>query len=446
MNTTLHLALRNLTRQKRRNAILAIAIAFGFFVVTVIDGLTTGMVNNLEDMITQMTGGTVMIAGYEKRPSETREGKDRVTNIVRDHDYIRDVLERSGADYRYYSQYTSSSGQLLFNGKKAIMSVVGRDMSESELLDSFQIIEGSLENLAAPDALVLGQSIAESLNVQVGDSIMYVTNTLSGQNEVADFTVALIIKESNLLNSMKAYAHIETINRIVEMPEGGYSTFSVYLNNKDEQNVVAQRIEDIIRSDGVEVSSRLTAYMTNPSTPATGITKQFQNKEYQWEGTKYGVESLEDAIPQIKTVLNIVHIVTTTILIVILLIVMVGVSNTYRMVLYERIREIGTMRALGMTGKTTGRVFTAEAVILCIIGAVAGFAFAGIVMGCIHLIPIHDESLVFFLHNGHFTFSLSVGTTIFQYLLLIVLTTLAVRGTAKKASALSPAEALRTIK
>ena len=50
MNKILKLSLRNLTRQKRRNAILAIAIAFGFFVVTTIDGLTTGMVGNLEEM------------------------------------------------------------------------------------------------------------------------------------------------------------------------------------------------------------------------------------------------------------------------------------------------------------------------------------------------------------------------------------------------------------
>ena len=40
---TTGLALKNLTRQKRRNAVLAIAIAFGFFVVTTVDGLVTGM-------------------------------------------------------------------------------------------------------------------------------------------------------------------------------------------------------------------------------------------------------------------------------------------------------------------------------------------------------------------------------------------------------------------
>ena len=44
-------------------------------------------------------------------------------------------------------------------------------------------------------------------------------------------------------------------------------------------------------------------------------------EEFQWEGTKYGVVSLNDEIPAIKTVLSVVHTVTTTILIVILLIV-----------------------------------------------------------------------------------------------------------------------------
>ena len=125
---------------------------------------------------------------------------------------------------------------------------------------------------------------------------------------------------------------------------------------------------------------------------------------------------------------------------------MIGVSNTYRMVLYERIREIGTMRALGMTGKDTKKVFTSEAVMLCIIGAVAGLILAIIGMSIVHLIPVGNEALSLFLEKGHFSFKVSVGTVILQYVLLIVLTSWAVRGSAKKAAQLSPAEALRTIK
>ena len=116
------------------------------------------------------------------------------------------------------------------------------------------------------------------------------------------------------------------------------------------------------------------------------------------------------------------------------------------MVLYERIREIGTMRALGMTGKDTRGVFTNEAVILCIIGAIAGLIFAVIVMALIHLIPISNEALSFFLSKGHFSFKVSVVSIIVQYIMLIILTSWAVRGSAKQAARMSPAEALRTVK
>ncbi|MBR1639291.1 MAG: ABC transporter permease [Treponema sp.] len=446
MNKILNLALRNLTRQKRRNVILAIAIAFGFLVVTVIDGFTTGMVGNLENMITQLTGGTVLIAGYEKIPAEEEGGKSTLVNIVRDREYIRNLVEKSDINYRYFSCYTLAAGQMIFNGKKSISTVYGRDLSEESLLDSFQFVSGGVENFSDPYAMVISDKTAESMNLEVGDQIIFKTSTIYGQNNVADFTIAGIIKSNSIMNTLQSYVHIDTLNQIVGIPEGGYSTFTIFLKNKNEQAKVANKIEQLIRDDGINVSSRLEAMKKYPANVGRGIDKQFTGEENQWEGVKYGVETLYDEIPAIKTVLSVVHTVTTVILIVILLIVMVGVSNTYRMVLYERIREIGTMRALGMSGKDTGRVFTTEAVILCIIGALAGVILAAIVMFIVHLIPIASETIAFFLDNGHFTFTLSLGSIIVQYLILIVLTTIAVRGSAKKAAGMSPAEALRTVK
>lgn len=446
MNKILKLALRNLTRQKRRNAILAIAIAFGFFVVTMIDGLTTGMVGNLEDMVTQVAGGTVLIGGYEKIPPELEGQKGTVVNIVRDKDYIKNLVEKNDIDYKYFSRFTKAAGQMIFNGRKSLTQVYGRDFSEKEFLNSFQIVDGSIENLSSPDAMIINSKIADNLNLQVGDEIILTTRTVYGQNNVADFKIALITKASTLVDSTQVFVNIETLNEIVGIPEGGYSTFTIFLNDKTQQEKVADKIEALIRADNILVSDRHLAIRNNPSNPGKEINKQFISADQQWEGVKYGVECLEDAVPMIKTVLNVVHTITTTILLVILLIVMVGVSNTYRMVLYERIREIGTMRALGMSGKDTGKVFTFEAIILCILGALAGLLLAVIVMTIIHLIPVGNESLAFFLQKGHFSFTLSPVSIIVQYLLLIILTTLAVHGSAKKASRMSPAEALRTVK
>mgnify|MGYP007056164214 FL=1 len=114
------LALRNLTRQKRRSIILAIAIAFGFFVVTAIDGLASGAVENLRRQLTQLVGGTVLIQGLEKLPPENEKDKGQIVNIIRDHDYIRSVVEDLNVNYETLSQYSMMSGTILFNGKKAL--------------------------------------------------------------------------------------------------------------------------------------------------------------------------------------------------------------------------------------------------------------------------------------------------------------------------------------
>lgn len=449
---TVSLALRNLTRNKRRNAILAIAIAFGFFVVTVIDGLTTGMVSNLEHQITQLVGGNVIAQGLEWLPPEEEGGKAKLVNIVRDRDYIKNVVDECKINYEYYSCFTMSNGMIIFGGNKSAIQLYGRDLTEKQLLESLQFVSGGVD-LGKKNGLIISDKTADSMNLQVGDVVIYSTTTVYGQNTFADLTVTGILKSNSFVNSIQAYASIEDVNEIIEMPEGGYSMFSIYLNDKNKQTQAANLIEARIRKDHetnpeINVTSRLEAMKTNPTNIGKGIEKQIdvRKPENEWKGVKYGVETLYDEIPQIKTVLNIVHIITTVILIVILLIVMVGVSNTYRMVLYERIREIGTMRALGMSGKDTRKIFTNEAVILCMIGAFAGLIFAGLVMFIVHLIPITNDALLFFLQKGHFSFKLSLLSIIVQYIILILLTTFAVRGSAKQAARMSPAEALRTVK
>lgn len=446
MNTVFRLSLRNLTRQKRRNAILATAIAFGFFVVTMIDGLTSGMVDNLENMIIQLNGGNVLVAGYEKTPPKEEGGKSQLANIIRHRTYIKNLIESSNINYEYFSYFSLAQGQMIFNGSKSMAVIYGRDFLEKTFIDSFQFVEGGKENLSNPKALIISDKTAESMNLQVGDQVLITVQTIYGQNNVDDFTIAAIMKSNSIMNTMQVYADIDTVNELVGIPEGGYTTFSIYLKNKKEQLKVALQIEQLIKNDGKNVTTRAEAQKISPLNIDKGIDKQLTSEEYQWEGTKYGVECLNDAIPALKSVMSVVHTVTTVILIVILLIVMVGVSNTYRMVLYERIREIGTMRALGMNGKNTGKVFTVEAIILCILGAIIGVILAAIGMSIIHSIPITNESLSFFLQKGHFSFKISIGSIIVQYILLILLTTFAVRGSAKKAAAMSPAEALRTVK
>jgi ABC-type lipoprotein release transport system permease subunit len=65
-------------------------------------------------------------------------------------------------------------------------------------------------------------------------------------------------------------------------------------------------------------------------------------------------------------------------LFLVFIIAAVGVSNTMLMTIYERIRELGMMRALGMRDRDIRRVFLLEAGGIGLIGSVAGVG-----LGCI---------------------------------------------------------------
>lgn len=440
--STIRMALRNLSRQKRRSFMLALAIGFGFLVVTAIDGLAGGAVKCLEDLISQMNGGNVFIEGVEHLKDEDGNISKKFASIIRNRSYTEKLVLDNVKDYEYYSLRSQCAGTLLFNSNKVTTAVFGCDFpKEDHLLDSLTILEGSLDNLSKPNALILSKKTADALKVAVGDTVLISTITLTNQKNVGELSVAAIIKDATLVSSAMCYASIDYINEIMELPEDSYTMFSISLKDKTKQNIVAQILENKLREDGKHVTSRMEAYKASPNNPAGNFRKQLNNTLV--DGTLYSAYSLTDAIPQLQTVVSVVHLVTTIILLVILLIVMVGISNTYRMILYERIKEIGTMRAVGMTGKQSGNLFTTEAVILSIIGAVAGCILAIIIMVIASMFTIENEALSFFLHNGKLTWTLSLGSVIAKYILMIILTILAVRGTSRKVSKMWPAEALR---
>lgn len=443
---TLKLSLKNLTRQKRRNATLALAIAFGFLVVTFLDTFTTGIVGNLENQVTQLVGGTVLVQGLEKIPPKADEKKSTIVNIMEDHNYIRNIVEKSGIKYTSMAHYSRTGATLLFEGNKSIATIYGRELQDPDFIDSLQFIEGSKDNLSLPNSLIISEKTSDALNVHLDDTVILKTTTIYGQNTVEDFVVRGIVKGNSFISTIMAYTDIQDLNKIIELPEDGYSLFTVFLENKADQYKLADYIESSIRKDGNNVTSRQEALETNPKNIGKGLEKQITPESVQWDGVKYGVETLYDELPQLVTVFSIVHMVTFSILIVILLIVMVGVANTYKMVLFERIKEIGTMRALGMTGSSVKSLFRNEAVLLCIIGACAGLVLDLIVSLILGNITFTNEMLAPFLYKGHFTFKVSIGSILLQYLMLILFTILAVRKIAAKASKMSPAEALSTVK
>jgi putative ABC transport system permease protein len=117
------------------------------------------------------------------------------------------------------------------------------------------------------------------------------------------------------------------------------------------------------------------------------------------------------------------------------------------MVMYERVREIGTIRSLGMQRPAVLRLFLLEALFLAAGGAVAGFLASGLVMLVLSLFDFGTGTFFsLFMKNGHLSFFVPPATAIGNFLIVLALSLLAAFFPARKASRLDPAVALRTTK
>ncbi len=99
-----------------------------------------------------------------------------------------------------------------------------------------------------------------------------------------------------------------------------------------------------------------------------------------------------DAEDQINQLLNLI----TGLLALAVIIALIGVTNTMTLSVYERTREIGLLRAVGLSRLQTRRMIRSEASIIAVFGAVLGVAI-GIFFGWAILQALRDEGFTAFV-------------------------------------------------
>ncbi len=103
-------------------------------------------------------------------------------------------------------------------------------------------------------------------------------------------------------------------------------------------------------------------------------------------------EFKESQIAQFDTILNLLYVM----LLLAVLIALIGIVNTLALSIYERTREIGLLRAVGMSRKQVKRMVRDEAVIISIFGSLLGLVI-GLVFGAALVQALSDEGVSFSL-------------------------------------------------
>ena len=431
------IALRNLNRQKKRSFLLGGAIAFGILIVTVINGFTGSFVSNVSENFSNIFAGHIFIQGVEK----DEEGK--TSEIIRDDSVLKSAVTDLELPTRYVTRRSEFRGTLMFQGESISQTVIGTEWGEESLLrDRMVLLEGSFENLTAdPKGIIISSKIAEILKVEIGDRIIVRLRTISGQQNVGEFNLAAISYDPGLLGALSAYGNLCYVNELLTLGCDQYMTFGILLEKLSQIDQYANMLYS-------ELDNSLDMFpRQNEEGEGNPVMAMFeQADEEEWEGTRYRFFTLNDALSEADQIVRILNTTGLVILLVLFFIIMVGITNTFRMIMIERIKEIGTMRALGMQRPGVRNLFLLEAFLLSMGGALAGLVLAIFAMFILSKVFWGLDSPIFILlNNGYMTFRLLPLQVLLHFGIVAVLTVLAAFLPARRAAAMHPVEALRAV-
>jgi len=97
-------------------------------------------------------------------------------------------------------------------------------------------------------------------------------------------------------------------------------------------------------------------------------------------------------VDEAKQQIDAILVIFTALLLLAIIIAILGITNTLALSIIERTREIGLLRAIGMSRRQLRRMIRWESVIIAIFGAILGM-LTGIVLGWAVVQALRDEGL-----------------------------------------------------
>ena len=442
MKQILKIAYRNVLRQRKRSLLLGSAVAFAMFVFTLLSGFTGGLRGNVSNNFADMLGGHLYVSGSEVSPS------GREANIVRDTATLAEAL--TSVDAFVLSSNTRSSARVsvIFGSNQETLQLTGVSLDQEPAFpDSLTLVEGSAERFApSPSSILLPEEVVADLGVELGESVTVRTTTVTGQQNVGEaVVVGSLAAQGNLIQGVPStgYAHLPALNELLGVEARQYQTLNLTLRDLDDLATVTGTLQaELERLGTVEPRDEGGSGLPDPS-QLFSFSGSVDEAE-RWQGTKYKVTNLSDRISPIAALVTLMNALGGSVFAVILVIIMVGLTNAYRMVMLERVSEIGTMRAVGVQRSDIRNIFLWEAALVALGGAVVGLGLALLAMGGLSFVNLGAEGAFGpFLDQGRLSFVLPLLTPLSNVTLICLLCASAVYLPARAAARLQPADALR---
>ncbi len=418
------LALKNLLIQKKRYALMSVAIALGFFLMTILSALSEGALETIRLKSARYFSGQLCIYGLSGIVREVENPDYLIEKIMNESLPVETVSKRS-------ILYDNSESKLFFNGSYVLIrKVIGVDFdAEKKQLETLPFVSGGIG-----DGVVISRAITDDIGAQVGDTITLSANTRTGQVNTLTVPIVGIFDEVNLFG-YSIYMSRKLVNSLAGLNDNYVSEIAVYTKNGVSLTSLGNTLRTLLQGD-IRVLP-----------PVYNRDEFLSTLESVPHGERaLAIVSIDAQLEEVTMLLTAFEICTYFVLIIFMLITAVGIINTYRVIIYNRTGEIGTMRALGTHKNTILNLFLVEALLLSLFSIVTGFIGAFLALQFTNVFTLSASPAVsMFTEFNKLQYSFNPSSFVINMLLIILSVLIAVWNPSKKAATISPAVALRKI-
>jgi putative ABC transport system permease protein len=370
------LARENAQRNPSRTAVTAAALMIGLALVTFVTVFAAGLKSSVAQVVDENFAGGLVIRntdGFSPIPNAIAVAADRVPGV----DQVATMR--------------SAQAKVVDGGEKTLVTAPSNNIGETLSVEWEKGGPASLRNLSDHEAVV-SDSFASSHHLDVGDSFRLLTQT----GERPQFKVV-----GQFASKLGLFGSV-LIPQDVLAGEFGQSQDTIDFI-KTAPGVDAAKVQALL-TRGVEAAF-----------PTAEVLNQEELKESQEE--------------QVNMLVNLFY----ALLLLAIVISLFGIANTLALSIHERRRELGMLRAIGMSRRQVRTMIRYESVITALIGAILGMVL-GIVFATLIAQPLEDEG---------FTLSYPIGSLILLLILSALAGVLAAIPPARRASRLNVLESLQ---
>jgi ABC-type lipoprotein release transport system permease subunit len=329
------IAWRNLWRHARRSLITAAAMAVGVAFCMAMLAITDGMYAKMFEVMVEQSLGHVQVhdpAFPGKRSMyATMKGADETLARL-------DALPGTAAATGRLLGFGLLGGERKSTGGQLLGVIPAREAATTPV--ARRVVAGSWLGEAPAAEIVLGDGIANDLGLGVGDEVVVVTQASDGSLGNALYTIRGIVRTGSVaIDDGSGFVHLDDLRALLVLPD---QLHEITLLARDDGAIAAYQAE--LKAAVGDAALVRTWWEVSPQTQQL-----------------FGMQSISKVI-----LLGLVFTVAGF-----------GVVNTMLMSVFERTRELGVLKAIGMRPGRMVVLVLLESLMLAGVSVVLGLALGG---------------------------------------------------------------------